>query len=320
VDAVGRVHALANALAAVKAGCEQVQGTINGYGERCGNLDLVRLVATLQLKLGVECVPPEALASLRELSHAVAAIANLTPDPHAPFVGRSAFAHKGGLHAAAVAKDPMAYQHVDPALVGNAPRVVVSELAGRSSVRARAAELGLDATAAEAVLAQLKASEHDGAQFEAAAGSFELLVRRATPGYRAPFEFVEYATVSSRRGDDGAPAVASVTLHVDGQVVRRCATGDGPVHALDRAVREALLPTYPLLADVQLADYKVRIVDAHLGTAARTRVLIETRCGDAWWSTVGWGADVIEASWRALRDALELPLARGRAELPSRRA
>jgi 2-isopropylmalate synthase len=302
--------ALANALAAVEAGCSHAQGTINGYGERCGNLDLVRLVATLQLKMGVRCVPDAALASLHELAHAVAEIANLDVDPHAPFVGRSAFAHKGGLHAAAFAKDPMTYQHVDPALLGNVPRVVVSELAGRASVRARAAELGLDAATSDAVLAQVKAYEHEGAQFEAAAGSFELLVRRATPGYRAPFELVEYATVSSRRRDDRAPAVASVTLVVAGEVVRACATGEGPVHALDRAVREALLPTYPMLADVRLADYKVRIVDEHLGTASTTRVLIESACGDAWWSTVGWGADVIEASWRALRDALELPLAR----------
>ena len=319
--------ALANALAAVEAGCTHVQGTINGYGERCGNLDLVRLVATLQLKMGIACVP--AIAALRELSHAVAAIANLNPDPHAPYVGRSAFAHKGGLHAAAFAKDPMTYQHVDPACVGNEARVVVSELAGRSSVRARAAELGLasddpsrDASVADAVLAQIKAFEHEGAQFEAAAGSFELLVRRATAGYAAPFELVEYATTSARRGDgsgdgrgdgrvDGrSPAVAAVTLRVVGEVVRTCATGDGPVHALDRAVRAALLPTYPALADVRLADYKVRIVDEHLGTAARTRVLVESTDGDAWWSTVGWGADVIEASWHALRDALELPLAR----------
>ena len=307
--------ALANALAALDAGCEHVQGTINGYGERCGNLDLVRLVATLQLKLGVPCVTPGALASLRELSHAVAAIANLNPDPHAPFVGRSAFAHTGGLHAAAFAKAPMTYQHVDPALVGNRPRVVVSELAGRASLRAWGAELGLDAAAldgaaAAGMLARVKELEHEGAQFEAAGGSLELMVRRTAPGYRPPFELVEYATVSSRRGDAAAPAVASVTLRVCGEVVRTSATGDGPVHALDRAVREALLPAYPCLAEVRLTDYKVRIVDAHLGTAARTRVLVETRCGDAWWSTVGWGADVIEASWHALRDALELPLAR----------
>jgi 2-isopropylmalate synthase len=308
--------ALANALAALDAGCAHVQGTINGYGERCGNLDLVRLVATLQLKLGVPCVTPEALASLRELSHTVAAIANLNPDPHAPFVGRSAFAHKGGLHAAAFAKDPMTYQHVDPALVGNAPRVVVSELAGRSSVRARAAELGLDGDSADEVLTRVKALEHEGAQFEAASGSFELLVRRAAPGYQAPFELVEYATTSSRRGDERAPAVASVTLRVGEATVRACATGEGPVHALDRAVRDALLPTYPVLAGVRLADYKVRIIDEHLGTASKTRVLIDSTCGDAWWSTVGWGADVIEASWRALRDALELPLARRQSMSP----
>jgi 2-isopropylmalate synthase len=196
--------------------------------------------------------------------------------------------------------------------------VVVSELAGRSSIRAWADELGLEAAVLDAadaagVLARVKDLEHDGAQFEAAGGSLELLVRRAAPGYRAPFELVEYGVVTSRRGDaaeSAAPAVASVTLRVGDVVVRTSATGDGPVHALDRAVRQALVPAHPCLAEVRLTDYKVRIMDAHLGTAARTRVLVESRRGDAWWSTVGWGADVIEASWHALRDALELPLAR----------
>lgn len=301
--------ALANALAALDAGCEHVQGTINGYGERCGNLDLVRLVATLQLKRGIACVSDDGLTSLRELSHAVAEIANLNPDPHAPFVGRSAFAHKGGLHAAAFAKDPSTYQHIDPARVGNAPRLVVSELAGRATVRARAAELGLHAVP-EAVLATVKELEHEGAQFEAAAGSFELLIRRAAPGYAPPFELVEYTTVTRRTGGAVAPAEAEVALRVGDRVIRSRATGTGPVHALDSAVREALLPTFPLLAEVRLRDYKVRIVDEHLGTGAKTRVLIESVRGEDWWSTVGWGPDLIEATWRALRDALELPLVR----------
>jgi 2-isopropylmalate synthase len=304
--------ALANALAALDSGCEQVQGTINGYGERCGNLDLVRLVATLQLKKGVGCVRDDALASLRDLSHVVAAIANLNPDPYAPFVGRSAFAHKGGLHAAAFAKEPASYQHIDPALIGNAPRLVVSELAGRSTIRARARALGLDDVAAGEVLAQVKEFEHEGAQFEAADGSFEMLVRRVAPDHEPAFELVEYTTSSQGRGNVQSPASAEVTLRIGDRLVQARASGTGPVHALDRAVREALLPTYPQLAGVRLADYKVRIVDEHLGTAARTRVLIESVCGDEWWSTVGWGADVIEASWRALRDALELPLVRAR--------
>jgi len=307
--------AVANALAAVRAGCEQVQGTINGYGERCGNLDLVPLVATLQLKLGHRLLPGDALRRLSEVSHYVADVANQHPDPHAPYVGRSAFAHKGGIHVAAIAKVPESYQHVDPGLVGNVCRVVVSEVSGRRNVRLRAQELGLAASDEEgAVLQLIKELEHRGFQFEAAEGSFEMLLRRKDPAYRAPFVVDDFTVIVEKRGGDGIRAQATVKLRVGDDVVHTAAEGDGPVNALDRAVRKALLPHYPALARVHLVDYKVRIVDEHLGTAARPRVIIESARGAERWSTVGCSENIIEASWLALCDGLELALLRPAAD------
>jgi 2-isopropylmalate synthase len=306
--------AVANALAAVQAGCRQVQGTINGYGERCGNVDLIPVVANLQLKLGYDVLPPEGLRRLTEVSHLVAEAANLNPDAHAPYVGRSAFAHKGGIHVAAVAKLPESYQHVDPALVGNEPRVVVSEMAGRRNVRLRAEALGVDARTSEAeVLRRVKELEHRGFQFEAADGSFEMLLRRAAPGYRAPFELIDFTVVVERRGAQLPLAQAMVKLRVGDEVMHTAAEGEGPVNALDRAVRKALVPHFPELDEVRLVDYKVRIVDEHLGTAARPRVVLESARGAERWSTVGCSENIIEASWLALWDSLELPLLRGAA-------
>jgi 2-isopropylmalate synthase len=303
--------AVANGLAAVRAGCVQVQGTINGYGERCGNLDLVPLVATLELKLGIRVLPAGALRRLTEVSQFVAAVANQHPDPHAPYVGRSAFAHKGGIHVAAIAKVADSYQHVDPASVGNEMRVVVSEVAGRRNVRLRAEALGLEAGDAEgAVLQRIKELEHRGFQFEAAEGSFEMLLRRASPRYRAPFELEDFTVIVEKRGGGGSRAQATVRVRVGGEMMLTAADGDGPVNALDRAVRKALLPHYPALADVHLVDYKVRIVDEHLGTGARPRVIIESARGAERWSTVGCSENIIEASWLALCDGLELPLLR----------
>jgi 2-isopropylmalate synthase len=303
--------AVANALAAVRAGCLQVQGTINGYGERCGNLDLVPLIANLQLKLGHRVVSDEALRRLSEVSHYVAEVANQHPDPHAPYVGRSAFAHKGGIHVAAIAKVPESYQHVAPEQVGNACRVVVSEVAGRRNVRLRARELGLPSGEDEsAVLQRIKELEHRGFQFEAAEGSFEMLLRRQDPAYRAPFVVDDFTVIVEKRGGDGIRAQATVKLRVGDEVVHTAAEGDGPVNALDRAVRKALLPHYPALAEVHLVDYKVRIVDEHLGTAARPRVIIESARGTERWSTVGCSENIIEASWLALCDAFELALLR----------
>jgi 2-isopropylmalate synthase len=303
--------ALANALAAIDAGCVHAQGTMNGYGERCGNLDLLALIANLQGKRGIRCVPDESLADLTALSHYVASVANLAPDPHAPFVGRAAFAHKGGIHVAAVAKDPAMYQHMDPARVGNHTRVVVSELSGRANVRVRASSLGLDARPVErAVLEQVKALEHAGGQLEAAEGTFEMLVRRASPGYIVPFELREYTVVVERRAQGGSRARATVEMRVGGTCVRTSADGDGPVHALDSAVRLALAPHIPAVLGTQLVDYKVRIVDEHLGAAAITRVLMETAYGTERLSTTGAAPNILDASWDAIRDSLELAVAR----------
>ena len=303
--------AVANGLAAVQAGCVQVQGTINGYGERCGNLDLVTLVGTLQLKLGYRVLDPTALQRLTEVSQYVAAVANQDPDPHAPYVGRSAFAHKGGIHAAAVAKVAESYQHVDPAAVGNQMRVVVSEVAGRRNVRLRAEALGVGGGDREgSVLQRIKDLELRGFQFEAAEGSFEMLLRREAPGYRAPFALEDFTVIVEKRGGAGIRAQATVRVRVGDEMMHTAAEGDGPVNALDRAVRKALLPHYPVLAEVQLVDYKVRIVDEHLGTGARPRVIIESARGAERWSTVGCSENIIEASWLALCDGLELALLR----------
>jgi 2-isopropylmalate synthase len=303
--------AVANGLAAVRAGCVQAQGTINGYGERCGNLDLVPLVATLQLKLGCAVLPPASLRRLTEVSQFVAAVANQHPDPHAPYVGRSAFAHKGGIHVAAIAKVAESYQHVDPAAVGNQMRVVVSEVAGRRNVRLRAAALGLDAGEQEAeVLQRIKELEHRGFQFEGADGSFEMLLRRTASGYQAPFTLEDFTVIVEKRARGRSRAQATVRIRVGEEMMHTAAEGEGPVHALDSAVRKALLPHYPALAEVHLVDYKVRIVDEHLGTGARPRVIIESARGAERWSTVGCSENIIEASWLALCDGLELAVLR----------
>jgi len=305
--------AVANAMAAVEAGARHVQGTINGYGERCGNMDLVPLIANLQLKLGYDCVSGDQLRRLGEVSHLVAEIANLAPDAHAPYVGRSAFAHKGGIHVAAVHKLRSSYEHIDPALVGNETRVIVSELAGRKNVRMRAEALGLDLEGRErTVLQHIKELESTGFQFEAADGSFEMLVRRSSPDYQPPFELLDYTTLVSKDGSGSPRAQAMVRLRVGNEVMQTAADGEGPVNALDTAIRKALHVYYPELRDVHVVDYKVRIIDAHRGSAAKPRVLLESARGEERWSTVGCSENVIEASWQALWDSLELPLLRDR--------
>ncbi len=305
--------AVANALAAVQEGCTQVQGTINGYGERCGNMDLIPAIANLQLKLGYECVKPECLRRLTEVSHYVSAVANLNPDDHAAFVGRSAFAHKGGTHVAAIAKVAESYQHIDPALVGNELRVVVSELSGRGNVLMRARALGLNIDGQERALVQrIKELENRGFQFEAAEGSFEMLVRRSLPDYAPPFELLDFTVIIEQRGGNGVYSQATTRVRVGEEVMHTAADGDGPVNALDCAIRKALLPHYPQLDEVKLIDYKVRIVDEHRGTAAVPRVRIESCRGDERWSTIGASQNIIEASWQALWDSLELPLLRDR--------
>ena len=305
--------AVANSLAAVREGAIHLQGTINGYGERCGNANLCSLIPTLELKLGLRCLPEGRLRTLTEASHFVAEMANLAPDEHLAYVGKSAFAHKGGVHVAAMRRDETSYQHVDPSLVGNHMRVVVSELSGRGSLLSKAEEFGLQSHTGDvgAVLATIKELESKGFSFEAAEASITMLMRRQLPGYAPPFELIDFLVNVEHRTGRGIFAEAMVKVRVGDEVLHTAAEGDGPVNALDAALRKALIPHYPLVAELQLVDYKVRILDGADGTASVTRVLIDTQRGTKRWSTVGASTNIIEASWQALVDALEYALAAG---------
>jgi 2-isopropylmalate synthase len=299
---------VANALAAVSAGATQVQGTINGYGERVGNCDLVATTANLQLKLGIPVV--EDLTQLRELSLFVDELANVPPNIRAPFVGAAAFTHKGGQHVHAVQKLSRSYEHVDPQLVGNRQTIVVSDLSGQSNVLAKARELGfvLEKGAPEAakILAEVKRLENEGYEFEAADASFDLLVRRQFGASRPLFTLKEYhCHFRYAPTTEFNPCEATVKLMVNGTPEYVVAEGDGPVNALDAALRKALRPFYAWIDEVSLTDYKVRIVDGKSGTAARTRVLIESTDGRKSWGTVGVSENIIEASWQALVDSFE---------------
>jgi 2-isopropylmalate synthase len=303
--------AVANALAAVEAGATQVQGTMNGWGERCGNANLISIIPALQLKMDRRCVPDENLARLTDLSRTVSEIANIRPRAHAPYVGSSAFAHKGGAHVAAVEKLTSTYEHIAPEKVGNQRKVVVSELSGRGNVRMRAIELGADVRGMEKdILARVKELENDGYQFEAAEGSFELLARKTRADYQAPFEVLDVVVISERRRGSEMFVEATLKLKLQRETVHVVAEGSGPVHALDGAFHKALDAHYPLLREVHLSDYKVRILDPEAATGAKTRVLIESERAGERWSTIGVSPNIIEASARALADALELPLVR----------
>jgi len=303
--------AVANTLAAVREGVAQVQGTLNGYGERCGNANLCSIVPDLELKLGAQCLPEGHLRRLYEVSHLMAELANLAPDEHLPYVGKSAFAHKGGIHVAAMRRNPQSYQHIDPALVGNEMRVVVSELSGRGNLLSKAEEYGLDLDGGHEiadVLTEIKMLEAQGFAFEAAEASVAMMLKRQEAGYTPPFELIDFTASVEHRQGRGIFSEAMVKVRVDGEVVHTAAEGDGPVNALDLALRKALVAHYPAIAKFQLADYKVRILDSNSGTAATTRVLIDTQNGTKRWSTVGASANIIEASWRALADAVEYGL------------
>jgi 2-isopropylmalate synthase len=319
--------AVANSLAAVQAGVRHVQGTINGYGERCGNANLVTIWADLALKMHVPTVPAgEDLAGLAELSRFVAEVANIAPDGHQPYVGASAFAHKGGVHGAATMRVEHAYQHVPPAVVGNETRLVVSELGGKANTQWLAEQLGhrLEGVVDPRVLSQLiKQLESEGASFEGAEASFELLIRRHQPDYRPPFRLIDFTVLVEQRGDlgrrqDEMRAEATVKVEVDGEILHTAADGNGPVNALDQALRKALRAFYPQLDDVHLVDYKVRILDGDAATAARTRVLIESSSSTGGWSTVGSETNIIAASAKALSDSLEYAIWKIGAELRRR--
>jgi 2-isopropylmalate synthase len=301
--------AVANALAAVRAGATHVQGTINGYGERCGNANLCALIPDLELKLGRRCLPAGSLPALFELAHFVAEVANLPPDEHQPYVGRCAFAHKGGVHVAAVRRRADAYEHVSPDKVGNRTRVVVSELSGRANVLAKAEELGV-AVGDDAVdaLAEIKQGEARGLSFEAAEASVALLLRRRGRYYAAPFRLIEYRVMTGFQERLGNWAEATIKVAIGTQVIHAVAEGTGPVHALDSALRKALAPAFPEVAAIRLTDYRVRILDSQSATAATTRVLIDSSDGARAWSTVGAGTDILAASWAALADSFEYGL------------
>jgi 2-isopropylmalate synthase len=301
----------ANALAAVEAGATHVQGTINGYGERTGNCNLTSVIPTLVLKLGKSCVPEAKLRRLRELSLYVDEIANLRHSPRQPWVGSAAFSHKGGMHVNAVQKVARSYEHIDPACVGNARRVLISDLAGRSNIVMKAQELGIplsqDAPELKELLERLKKLEHDGYEFEAASGSLAVLLRKALHPQVLPFTVHGYH-VSMRRQDGETVCEATIKVRVDGREAHTVADGDGPVNALDSALRAALANFYPQVTKIVLTDYKVRILDSATGTAAKTRVLIQSTDGQEEWGTVGVSPNIIEASLQALIDSMEYRL------------
>ena len=305
--------AVANSLMAVAAGAVHVQGTINGYGERCGNASLCSVIPALKLKMGIPCIGSDRLAKLTEVSRYVSELANLRPFPRQPYVGTSAFTHKGGLHVSGVNKWKESYQHIDPAAVGNRSGVLVSELSGVSNIVHKARERGLPLARREEarrILEQVKLLESRGFQYEEAEASFELLVHRAQSNYKPPFELVDFmVVVESRRrpaaGGGEVLAEATVKVRVGGQVIHTASEGDGPVNALDAALRKALTWFYPDVAQVQLTDYKVRILDESAGTESQVRVLIESGDGQHQWRTVGSSENIIEASWLALADSLE---------------
>ncbi len=312
--------AVANTLVAVQSGVIQVQGTLNGYGERCGNANLCSIIPALKLKMGIDCVSDEQLARLTEVSHYVSELANLSPDPSLPYVGNSAFTHKAGQHISAVIKQEESYQHIDPDLVGNRSKVLVSELSGMSAITYKASELGLDAPGGEqarAVLEHIKTLENQGFQYEDAEASFELLLRRSQPEYKSPFELVDFMVIVEKHrriptalSKEELLSEAMVKVKVGEEIFHTAAEGNGPVNALDAALRKALEWFYPSVAVVRLADYKVRILDESIGTGSRVRVLMEFSDGEHDWHTMGSSTNILEASWIALADSLEYWLLR----------
>ncbi len=302
--------AVANTLAAVACGATQVQGTINGIGERCGNADLISIIANLALKRGYEVLLPDSLAHLTELSRYVYEIANMNFRSNQPFVGASAFAHKGGMHTHAIAKNTTSYEHIDPAAVGNERRILLSELSGQSTVLAKTTKYDIthDRALMAEILNQVQDLEHAGYEFEAAEASFDLLVKKAAGLYQPKFQRLAYR-VNVEADAQGHPVTeATVKVRTSGETMHTVSEGDGPVNALDGALRKALQPYYPRLVEMHLVDYKVRVVNARAETAARVRVVIEWRDDEAVWGTVGVSENIIEASWLALVDSFEYKL------------
>ena len=299
--------AVANSLAAVGAGARLVQGCVNGYGERCGNANLASILPALQLKMGFEVVSSEQLASLSQTAHYLDEVCNIASDPNRAYVGRNAFAHKAGMHAAGVAADPGTFEHLDPALVGNDRDILASELSGKATIRSQAERAGLeiDDDAATRAVERLKEREHRGYHYEAAPASFELLLRREAGVYRPLFKLESFRVVTEKRAGGGVETEATIKVEVDGERYVRVAEGNGPVNALDKALRDAIADRYPHLAEIELTNYKVRILDEAHGTGAVTRVLLDSADGEREWGTTGVSENIIEASWEALVDSLE---------------
>jgi len=299
--------AVANSLAAVEAGARLVQGTVNGYGERCGNANLASILPALQLKMGFDVVSAEQLAGLTTTAHYLDELCNMAVDPDQPYVGRNAFAHKAGMHAAGVAADASTFEHLDPARVGNDREILASELSGKATIRSQAEQAGLalDDEAAARAVERLKEREHRGYHYEAAPASFELLLRHEADSYAPLFKLESFRVTTEKRADGRVETEATIKVEVDGERFVRVAEGNGPVNALDKALRAAIADRHPHLADIELTNYKVRILDETHGTGAVTRVLLDSSDGEREWGTIGVSENIIEASWEALVDSLE---------------
>lgn len=306
--------ALANSLAAVNAGATMVQGTINGYGERCGNVDLISVIGNLQLKLGHPCIHQERLNHLTELSLFVSEVANVPPSNQRPFVGKSAFAHKGGVHVSAIIKNPSAYEHMDPELVGNRRRVLVSDLSGKSNIEYKSREMGIrlggNGVDSQKIVREIKVLEDQGYQFDAAEGSLELLIKKATGQFEDPFILESFRVTIEKNRGGGTTSQATIKITVGKDEEITAAEGDGPVNALDNALRKALTKFFPQINEISLVDFKVRVIDGSEATAAKVRVQIETRDASEIWTTIGVSKDIIEASWHALVDSVQYKLSR----------
>ncbi|HDL09953.1 MAG TPA: citramalate synthase [Candidatus Omnitrophica bacterium] len=304
--------AVANSIQAIQEGCIQVQGTINGYGERCGNADLCVIIPNIKLKLGLNCIPDDNLKRLTELSLFVAEISNMKPAENQPYVGGSAFSHKGGVHINAVMKDPRTYEHVLPEAVGNKRKLLISELSGKSSIILKAREYGFQLDKEKKITHKLhkllQKLEHQGYHFEAAEGSFELLLKKHLGKLKKFFHLESFRVIVEKRKDETILSEATIKLRVNNKPEYTVAEGDGPVNALDKALRKALHQFYPVLAEMRLSDFKVRVLDEKAGTAAKVRVLIQSQDGEDSWSTIGVSENIIEASWQALLDSIEYKL------------
>jgi len=312
--------AVANSLAAVEAGAILVQGTINGYGERCGNADLISVIANLQLKLGKKCLDDSKIMRLTEISRYVSDIANIPPLNESPFVGRSSFAHKAGIHVSAIAKNPLAYEHIEPGAIGNKRRVLVSDLSGKSNIEYKANEMGLtlggNGYDSKKIVTEIKRMEDQGYQFDAAEGSLELLMKKTTGQFKEPFSLLSLRVINEKNKVGGSISQATIKISVNEEEEINAAEGNGPVNAIDNALRKALSKFYPRINEMRLVDFKVRVLEGSAGTGARVRVLIESRDGTDIWNTVGVSENIIEASWQALVDSIYFKLSKDQNEGP----